>query len=229
FEPLRAAGARLTFSRDPAAIAQADWLILPGSKQTRADLEWLQRRGLTDAILRHIAANRPTLAVCGGLQILGQWLEDPDGREGSLPGAEAGLSVLPLVTRFAKQKHLSRSQAQFGHLDGAWAALSNLAVSGYEIHLGRTQSDASPPQTGMRAALIGETTGDIIGWQCGSVLGLYMHGLFENPAVLAALLGNSPRSAEPDFNRLADVIEESFAPGVLDALIRPQESAAISS
>jgi adenosylcobyric acid synthase len=229
FEPLRAAGARLTFSRDAATIAHADWLILPGSKQTRADLEWLQRRGLTDIILGHIATNRPTLAVCGGLQILGQRLEDPDGSDGLLPGSEAGLGVFPLVTRFATQKHLSRSQARFGHLDGAWAALSNLAVSGYEIHLGRTQSDASPLQTGMRAALIGETTDDIMGWQCGSVLGLYLHGLFENPAVLTALLGSSPRSVEPDYDRLADVMEESFAPGVLDGLVRPQESAAISS
>jgi adenosylcobyric acid synthase len=229
FEPLRTAGARMTFSCDAAAIAQADWLILPGSKQTRADLEWLQRRGLADAILQHIAADRPTLAVCGGMQILGRRLEDPDGSDGQLPGAETGLGVLPLVTRFAKQKQLSRSQAQFGQLHGAWAALSNLAVGGYEIHLGRTQSDGSPPQTGMRAALMAETTGDIIGWQCGSVLGLYLHGLFENPGVLKALFDSPPRSVEPDFDRLADVIEQSFKPGVLDALIRPQESAAISS
>jgi adenosylcobyric acid synthase len=229
FEPLRAAGVRLSFSRDAATIKQADWLILPGSKQTRADLEWLQRHGLTEAILAHIAANRPTLAVCGGLQILGQRLEDPDGSDGPLAGAAAGLGLLPLVTRFAKQKQLSRTQARFGQLDGAWTALSNLAVNGYEIHLGRTQSDTAQLQTGMRAALIGETTDDIIGWQFGSVIGLYLHGLFENPAVLTALFGSSLRSAEPDFDRLADVIEQSFTPGVLDALIRPQESAAVSS
>jgi adenosylcobyric acid synthase len=137
--------------------------------------------------------------------------------------------VLPLVTRFAKQKQLSRTQARFGQLDGAWAALSNLAVNGYEIHLGRTQSDTSQPQTGMRAALIAETTDDIIGWQFGSVIGLYLHGLFENPAVLTALFGGSLRSAEPDFDRLADVIEQCFTPGVLDALIRPQESAVVTS
>jgi adenosylcobyric acid synthase len=229
FEPLRIAGARLTFSHDAAAIAQADWLILPGSKQTRADLNWLQHRGLADAILGHIAADRPTLAVCGGLQILGQRLEDPDACDGPLPGTEAGLSVLPLVTRFAKQKRLSRSRAQFGQLEGAWATLSNLTVDGYEIHLGRTQSDTSLLQTGMHTALVGETTGDVIGWQCGSVLGVYLHGLFENPAVLTALLGCSPRSVEPDFDRLADVIERSFVPGALEALARPRELAAASS
>lgn len=229
FEPLRAAGARLTFSRDAADIAQADWLILPGSKQTRADLVWLRHRGLADAILAHIAANRPTLAVCGGLQILGQRLEDPDGSDGPTAGVEAGLNALPLVTRFATQKRLSNSRARFGQLDGVWTALSNLAVDGYEIHLGQTLSADSPPKNDMRAVLFGKTAGEVIGWQCGSVLGVYLHGLLENPTVLTALLGCSPRAVEPDFDRLADVIDQRFAPGVLDSLIRPQESAAVSS
>jgi adenosylcobyric acid synthase len=82
FEPLRAAGVRLSFVREARDIESADWLILPGSKQTRADLAWLRQRGMEGAIRAHVGAQRPVLAVCGGLQLLGERLEDPEGLEG---------------------------------------------------------------------------------------------------------------------------------------------------
>lgn len=224
FEPLRAAGVRLSFVRDARDIESADWLILPGSKQTRSDLAWLRQRGMEGAIRGHIAAKRPVLAVCGGLQLLGERLEDPEGLEGAPAGEEAGLGLLPLVTRYVSQKHLSRGRARFGALDGAWLRLSHMDVSGYEIHLGRTVPATGAPRA-LQTALVSTADGAALGWQFGQILGVYCHGLLENPAVLAALTGAVTRTGvathrpESAFDIVADVVERSFTPGFLDSLV----------
>ena len=170
------------------------------------------------AIRGHIAAKRPVLAVCGGLQLLGERLEDPEGLEGAPAGEEAGLGLLPLVTRYVSQKHLSRARARFGALDGAWRRLSHMDVSGYEIHLGRTAAPGSALRA-LKTALVSTADGAALGWQFGEILGVYCHGLLENPEVLAALTGAvSHRSAEA-FDTVADVVERSFTPGFLDSLV----------
>ena len=218
FEPLRAAGVRLSFVHNARDIESADWLILPGSKQTRSDLAWLRQRGMEGVIRAHIAAKRPVLAVCGGLQLLGERLEDPAGLEGAVAGGEAGLGLLPLATRYVPQKHLSRARARFGALDGAWKRLSNLDVSGYEIHLGRT---ATPERArpALKTALVSTADGAALGWQFGEILSVYCHGLLENPAVIAALTGVVLKAPKSAFDKVADVVECSFVPGFLDALV----------
>jgi adenosylcobyric acid synthase len=221
FEPLRAAGAHLTFIRDAQAIQAADWLILPGSKQTRADLAWLREQGLHGAILAHIAAGRPVLAVCGGLQLLGERLEDPDGLDGAVPGTDNGLGVLALVTHYGQRKQLSRARARFADLEGPWKPLSHLEVTGYEIHLGRTRLGSTRPLSdapSLRAALIDDSA-TVLGWQQGVVLGVYCHGLLENPAVLSALTGSRDISYDAAFDKIADVVERSFTPGILNSLV----------
>ena len=216
FEPLRAAGLALRFVRDAADIAPADWLVVPGSKHTRADLAWVRAQpGLAEALRAHAAAGKPLLAVCGGLQWLGAVVDDPQGREGELPGGDAGLGLLPLHTRFGADKQLSRAEFRFGALDGAWAPLSGLAVSGYEIHLGRTVTVGEP----LRAA-VPELPG--LGWQHGAVLALYLHGLFENPTVVHTLFGRHAVPLEASFERLADAVDAAFAPGSLMGLLRPR-------
>ena len=212
FEPLRAAGLHVTFARDATTIAGADWLVLPGSKQTRADLAWLRRSGLEAPIVRHARQGRPLLAVCGGLQLLGGRLEDPLGLEGAAPDTEQGLGLLPLVTRYAADKRLARTQARFGVLHGSWMALSGLMVNGYEIHLGTTRPTTARD---CAVALTHAASGAPIGWQRDSVLGLYLHGLFENPAVIQALWGVTAPALSQTFGRLADVVEQRFAPGML--------------
>jgi adenosylcobyric acid synthase len=218
FEPLRAAGAHLSFVRDARGIEAADWLILPGSKQTRADLAWLRLQGLDDAIRMHIAAGRPVLAICGGLQLLGERLEDPEGLDGAVAGDDRGLSLLPVVTRYMPQKHLARARARFGALEGVWRRLSTLEVSGYEIHMGRTEPLAEAPAS-FKTALIGTQDGVSLGWQLGPILGVYCHGLLENPAVLTALTGGVSSSLEAAFDKVADVVEQSFTRGFLDSLV----------
>ncbi|MEP7298463.1 MAG: cobyric acid synthase [Burkholderiales bacterium] len=212
FQPLRMApNVRLRWARTPAALEGADWIVLPGSKRTSGDLAWLRAQGLDAAIARHAAAGRRVLGVCGGLQMLGLSLRDPHGVDGSA----RGLGLLPLTTHFDQGKLLCRTQARVEALDGEWAALSGIVIDGYEIRHGRTDA-ASGTAVALRNA-----SGDAIGWQRGSVLGLYIHGLFESPAAMQALFGARVRTLDAVFDGLADFIDEHFEPTVLRRLIQP--------
>ncbi len=214
FEPLRAAGLALQFSRDASTLARADWLILPGSKHSAADGAWVRAQGLAPLIQAHAAAGRPLLAVCGALQWLGQTLDDPLGQDGGAPGQTCGLGLLPLATRFEPAKRLQHARHRLGGLTGPWAPLAGLALDGYEIHLGhsRDMSGALLPAVPARPGL---------GWQQGAVLALYLHGLFENPAVVQALFGRRPPALDAVFDRLADTVDAAFAPGALMSLLQP--------
>lgn len=225
FEPLRAAGIPLVHARDAATVARADWLVLPGSKSTRADLAWLRARGLDACIHVHAASGRPLLAVCGGLQLLGERIVDAGGSEGGTPGDVPALGLLPITTRFEMHKQLARTRRRFERLDGVWSALSGLAFDGYEIHLGRSEAlDAALP-----VALRDGDTGAPLGWQRGNVLALYTHGLFENPAAVLAMFGRTGRPLDAVFDGLADFIDARFPPGALMGLLsasRPRAAAA---
>jgi adenosylcobyric acid synthase len=203
-EPLRhLRGVRVTWARDAEAVRDADWLVVPGSKHTRADLAWLRGERLDEAIVARAEAGRPILAICGGLQILGMEIDDPLGVEGGSPGRARGLGLLPLRTRFAGHKILGPVSAHFASLEGCWAPLSGEELRGYEIHAGQTE-----PIDGaaLRRALV-----DGAGWQHGSVLALYAHGLFENPRVVTKLFGASAPGWEDAFERLASHVDRCFA------------------
>ncbi|MEO7127862.1 MAG: cobyric acid synthase, partial [Rhodoferax sp.] len=117
-------GVRVVWARSPADVAGADWIILPGSKNTSGDLGWLRAQGLDRAIAVHAAQGRAVLGVCGGLQMLGEALIDPHGIDGNGPG----LGLLPLVTVFEAAKTVQRRSAAFGEVRGPWSALSGVAV-----------------------------------------------------------------------------------------------------
>lgn len=217
FEALRAAGLRVAFARDPASIARADWLILPGSKQARADLAWMEAHGLDTAIRAHAQRGRPLLAVCGGLQIAGEWLEDSAGSEGGRPGISRGLGLLPVTTVYGAQKRLTRRVVRLGSLEGPWSPLTEMECTVYEIHTGitRLRADASLPRT---ITTVTADDGEPLGWQCGSVLGTYVHGLFEDARISRRLFGVSAPDLETTFDRMAEVIERSFGRPTLTAL-----------
>ena len=221
FQPLRdAPGVRLRWVRTPGELARVDWVILPGSKHTGGDIAWLRAQGLDQAIVRHAVAGGRVLGLCGGLQMLGDTMSDPDG----VDGEARGLGLLPLHTRFERAKLLRHTRARFGQTADAWSVLADVAFEGYEIHQGRTarvdQSVESADRADTRVALRNEA-GEPIGWQRGSVLGLYVHGLFESPAVLRALLGHAPRTLDSVFDGLADFIDLHFEPGALWRLASP--------
>lgn len=206
---------RLVWARSPADCVGADWLILPGSKHTSADLAWLRHQGLDQTVAAHAAQGKKVLGICGGLQMLGEALVDLHGIDGNAPG----LGLLPLVTYFEPDKIVRRSTLRFGEVQRPWAALSRLNANGYEIHHGRTVPHAALAEAGHIAheVLPG------LGWQntAGNVLGVYVHGLFEDPQVLAALFGAQVPTLDSVFNGLADFLEQHTQPGVLNALIEP--------
>ncbi|RZM02241.1 MAG: cobyric acid synthase CobQ, partial [Variovorax sp.] len=153
--------------------------------------------------------------VCGGLQMLGEALIDPHGIDGNAPG----LGLLPVVTTFEPEKTVRHRQATFDTLDdGPWRALSGLAVSGYEIHHGATAEHPAMAAAGQRAHPV---LPDGLGWRnaAGNVLGLYLHGLFEDPGVLRALFGAAAPTLDSVFDGLADFIDAHFEPDVLRDLI----------
>ncbi len=216
FQPLKnVPGVRLIWARTPADCAGADWLILPGSKHTSSDLAWLRAQGLDAAVAAHAARGGAVLGVCGGLQMLGEALIDLHGIDGNGPG----LGLLPLVTVFDADKTVQRTQATFGEVRGPWAALSGITASGYEIHHGQT---AQHPAMAAAGDVAHAAMHRGLAWQnaAGNVLGCYLHGLFEDPAVLHALFGAAAPTLDSVFDGLADYISTHFEAGVLDALVR---------
>ena len=217
FQPLKnVPGLRLQWVRSPADVAglrPTDWIVLPGSKATAADLAWLRAQGLDQSIAAHAGQGGTVLGVCGGLQMLGEALIDPEGIDGNGPG----LGLLPLVTVFEPAKTVRRTSAAFGQLTGAWAPLSGVPACGYEIHHGQT---AQHPAMAAKGDVAREVMPGIA-WQnpAGNVLGVYLHGLFEDAAVLQALFGAQAPTLETVFDGLADGVARHFDPGVLDALI----------
>jgi len=153
----------------------ADLVILPGSKSVRADLEWLRAHGWPAYIEKHLRYGGRVLGICGGLQMLGVSLADPQGIEGP-PGESPGLGWLDLKTVLRPGKRLCNVSGRL--------QLENAPVRGYEVHAGRTSGAALE-----RPAVLlddGATDGAISG--DGRIVATYLHGLFENTAACAALL-----------------------------------------
>jgi adenosylcobyric acid synthase len=207
-------GVRLKWVRSASEIIDADWVILPGSKHTSGDLAWLRSQGLDAAIATHAAQGKAVLGICGGLQMLGEALIDMHDIDGNAPG----LGLLPLVTNFEIAKTVQHRQTQFGTLTGLWSKLSDVNVAGYEIHHGQTAQHPAMAKAGDVAIAV---LPDALGWQnpAGNVLGLYLHGMFEDPAVLQALFGATTPTLNSVFDGLADYIGQHFEVGFLDSLI----------
>ncbi len=182
----------------------ADLLILPGSKHVAADLDWLTRTGLAGAVRERIRRGRRVLAICGGMQMLGERVEDQAGVDGTADG----LGLLPLSTTFAASKQTEHTSTRFHPLPEPWAALSEKAFTGYEIRHGQTET------TGVVAEALPQGRGFV----AGPVLGIYLHGLFEQPELVSALFGAPPaRSLDQAFDELADAVEARLD---VDALLR---------
>jgi adenosylcobyric acid synthase len=186
--------ANVVWATRPDELRGAQLVILPGSKHVAADLVWLRAQGF-DAAVR---ACPRVLGICGGLQLLGGTIEDPGGVDGSA----RGLGLLAVRTTFAAEKTTRHTTARFGALPAPWSALSGLEVSGYEIRHGETSGDA--------------VLGDALAFVDGPALGVYLHGLFEQPDFAAALLGRAPeRSLDARLDELADAVEPHLNPDAL--------------
>ena len=214
-------GVRVRLTVEPAELAAADLVVLPGSKSTVADLAWLRETGLADAVLGHAAAGRPLLGICGGFQMLGRAIHDPvESRRGSVPG----LGLLPVEVTFDRRKTVRRAE-------GTAAGDTDVPVDGYEIHHGRV-SAADP---GLPPLLrYADGTGE--GARLGAVYGTHWHGAFESDAFrrrflaeVAGVAGRTGFKVAPDtsfaaarertLDLLGDLVEEHLDTGALWRLI----------
>ena len=217
FQPLKnIPGVALCWARSASDLIAKDWIILPGSKHTSSDLAWLRAQGLDGAIATHVQGGGRVLGICGGLQMLGEALIDPHGIDGNAPG----LGLLAVVTLFEPDKTVRQRQVTFGALQGPWAVLSGVALAGYEIHHGQT---APHPAMAAGGDVARPVLPDGLAWQSsnGQVLGLYLHGLLENAAVLQALFGAQAPTLDSVFDGLADFIDTHLGPQQLRALLAP--------
>jgi adenosylcobyric acid synthase len=180
----------LAFLEHPQDVRRADLLILPGSKQTLDDLAWLRRRGFEPEI-RALAATAPVVGICGGMQMLGASIEDPQGTENAgTPRSEAGLGLLPIRTilRAGKVTRMARGNVLASTLFGQLLAESRF--QGYEIHLGETvYTEVARAFAEIRRA--GDETPLQDGAVCGNVIGTYVHGLFADDNFRHAFLAAS--------------------------------------
>ena len=177
-----AEGIGLRYVSRPAELGNPDLIILPGTKSTMDDLRWLRTTGLEAAILRASDRSCAVLGICGGYQMLGELISDPEGMEAA--GEMAGMGLLPVQTVFGREKRTVQSEGTFGEVGGVLSALSGQPVLGYEIHMGRTKRRGGQP-----LITLGRGGTDHVedGCQCGNVYGCYLHGLFDHAAVTNAL------------------------------------------
>jgi len=170
----RSSEAQVRYVRSPEDVGNPDLLVLPGAKDTLADLAWMRCRGLDAAVIAAAGRGIPTLGLCGGYQLLGRRLLDETGHSGT-EGAVAGLGLLPVETTFSGEKY---TRPAAGRTRGAWLLPEGLPVEGYEIHQGITTS----------AEALVELDSGPDGAVAGCVAGTYLHGLLDRPEPQRALL-----------------------------------------
>jgi adenosylcobyric acid synthase len=188
FDPLAAEpSVALAFARRPADLAQADVVVLPGTKQTLDDLAWLQGTGLAEAVCRRAARRVPVIGICGGMQMLGRTVRDPLGMEGG--GRRDGLGLLGIHTSLGRDKVTVKVLASLPktRLFGRW--LPACSLQGYEIHLGGSGYDAGVrPLLQVRRAGASAGTDDGAVSANGYTVGTYMHGFFDDDTFRHALV-----------------------------------------
>ncbi len=168
----------------PSDLGEPDLIILPGTKNTIADLKWLRESGVETVLLKRAAAGTPIVGICGGYQMLGQEVSDPHGVEGG--GTVRGVGLLPIRTIFEPEKHQVRSHGRIAQVEGPLAALSGAPVEGYEIHMGTTELLDGEPV----CELAGEAGAvSLDGCWKDNVYGSYLHGIFDTKECASALAG----------------------------------------
>jgi adenosylcobyric acid synthase len=189
-------GVRVRLTVEPAEIAEADLVVLPGSKATVSDLAWLRETGLADAVRTHAAAGKPLLGICGGFQMLAETIHDEvESRRGTVEG----LGLLPVGITFGPRKILARPAGS-----GLGAP-----VGGYEIHHGYVSAGTPEP-------LLRYDGGRPEGAVVGNVSGTHWHGAFESDEFRRRFLTEAARQAgrhgfvvAPD-TRFAEVRERAL-------------------
>lgn len=229
FQPLeREAGTKVRYVHDPRHLGVPDCIFLPGSKSVSSDLSFMRRSGLAAVVMRLALNGVPLVGICGGYQILGRSVEDPEGVEFG-PGRVEGLGLLPVDTVMAREKETHQVKVAVGR-EVPWLGLHPRQpwLTGYEIHMGISHGEGEAP------LIIVERDGRRVWVEDGAVheelpvFGCYIHGIFENPPLRRGFLNHLRRlrglepvripgdSGEWDslrergLNRLAEVVRRSL-------------------
>ena len=189
-------------------LGAPDMILLPGTKSTIADLQWLRESGLEAAILKEASRGTLIFGVCGGYQMLGRSVSDPEGVEAAGVTEIRGLGLLPMDTVFRGAKVQTQTTGVLSGVKGLLSCLNGRAYEGYEIHMGRSEEKMPP--------LISS----------GSVYGSYVHGIFDAPGIADAILtalcqkrGIDPAALgsfdlreykERQYNTLADTVRQGL-------------------
>jgi adenosylcobyric acid synthase len=227
FDPLaRHAGVELRYVDSPAQLGRPDLVIIPGTKTTIPDLAWMNQQGLSQAVKELQAGGAAVIGVCGGYQMLGTKVSDPEHIESSITELD-GLGLLDLTTVFEGSKETHRIKGRVIAATGLLAGASGMSVSGYEIHMGRTVGEGiSPPfRIEDRADVPVDGAGEFDGAldASGSVMGTYIHGLFHNGELRTAMLNELARrkgmslpevtnelDLDREYDKLADWVRSSL-------------------
>ncbi|MGF0033230.1 cobyric acid synthase [Bariatricus sp. SGI.154] len=180
----------LRYVKNRSELGHPDMIILPGTKNTMGDLLWMRQNGLEAEILKAAAKGTVIWGICGGYQMLGECLSDPQGIEEG--GSMKGMGLLPIETIFAGQKTRTRVQGRFQHVEGLLAGLEGIGFEGYEIHMGETILK-SPAVNGKNYDMnvIKDSVKDakgLDGCSKGNIYGTYIHGIFDKEEVVRAIV-----------------------------------------
>lgn len=212
-------GFSVRYVTKPDQLGSPDLIVLPGTKSTIADLCWLRETGLEAAIQKRAAAGTLILGICGGYQLLGERIDDPDHTESS-ENSVRGMGLLPIKTVFSPEKQRRLVEGQVGFSKGAWSFLEGAHMTGYEIHMGISHPNDN------EGGWISLADGSVVGCVRENVAGCYLHGFFDSEEIrkklqkmLAERHGISPEMLgsfdfaaykEQQYNKLADAVRESL-------------------
>jgi adenosylcobyric acid synthase len=222
FDPLQEMGCNLKYVSKAAEVGRPDLLILPGTKSTIHDMLFLKEEGL-DRVIQNLADQGvPVIGVCGGFQMLGKSIRDPQHVESTIERVES-LGLLPIETIFATAKNTTQVKARITAEIGLLKGLRGCQVSGYEIHMGQTVNPEAAP-VGRVYESVNNPDGYFDGGinESGLIFGTYLHGIFHNAAFTDGLLknlwegkGQAPRvrllkSREEEYDKLAEVVRQNL-------------------
>ena len=177
-----------------------DMILLPGTKSTIADLKWLRESGLEAAILKAASTGTPIFGICGGYQMLGRSVSDPEQVEAAGISEISGMNLLDMDTLFRGEKVQTQTEGIFENIPGLFSCLNGRAYQGYEIHMGRSME--------RRSAVTCK----------GNVYGSYIHGSFDAPGVAEAILGALCRKKGLDPARLGSFDPKAYKEAQYDKL-----------
>lgn len=222
FDPLaKENGIRVRYVNFNKNLEHPDLIILPGSKTTVADLDWLSESGLADGITGLYQHGSFVIGVCGGYQMLGRFIDDPEQVESAVL-RRPGLGLLPITTTFLPTKETHQVKGEVVSCRGLLAKTRGIRFKGYEIHMGRTESDEEGTAFRLKERS-GEPCDVSDGYldSSGRVLGTYIHGLFRDKKLRRAILSQIAQSKgqrlnfkdnrrEDEYDKLADLVSNSL-------------------